>query len=219
MYRGSQPPVCRWSAAGPEAVLSCVRMRRSGGYSPQARPPLGSALNLTAPGIIVSGLTIFGCVNTALEVWSAGNHIDVCFADVLAYGVWVPACVSSFCFKMQEIAFERNAGEEGGAVMLASASSSSFSRCIFADNTAAVGSAMAVRPGALVNDISLCIFCGNWQQSEMRDDRTGRMIDPSRAYNEQTLEIFADRCDRIHTWTPGYGGEGLLLHRDLDHSP
>lgn len=98
--------------------------------------------------------------------------------------------------EMQETAFERNSGEIGGAVMLADGSSSSFSHCTFAGNTAASGSAVAVRPGARVDEIASCSFSRNWQQSEMRVESTGRMIDPSREYNDRTLEIFAERCDK-----------------------
>lgn len=101
------------------------------------------------------------------------------------------------CCGLQETTFERNSGQIGGAVMLAQGSSASFSFCKFMDNTAAVGSAMALRPGAKVDTILTCSFMGNWQQSEMRDPLTGRMIDPNRAYNEETLKIFAERCGAV----------------------
>lgn len=95
---------------------------------------------------------------------------------------------------MQETTFERNSGQTGGAVRLAAGSSCSFSFCKFTDNTAAIGSAVAVRPGANVDQMSSCSFHGNWQQSEMRDPVTGRMIDPNRVYNDETMEVFAARC-------------------------
>lgn len=79
--------------------------------------------------------------------------------------------------------------------MLAGGSSSSFSGCRFVENTAKRGSALALRPNALVFRIDSCLFSGNWQQSEMRDEATGSMIDPNRAYNDRTLEIFVDRYD------------------------
>eukprot|EP00892_Ulva_mutabilis_P007623 jgi/Ulvmu1/5232/UM022_0025.1 len=169
------PSSCRkrrpvWSVGGPDVVLSCVKMRKVLGRPVQAEPSLGSALNITAAGIVLSGLTVFGCINTALEIWTAGNH-------------------------MHETTFERNSGQTGGAVMLAPGSTCSFSSCHFMDNTAAIGSAIAMRPGSKVDWISSCSFDGNWQQSEMQDQLTGRMIDPSRAYNDETLELFASRYD------------------------
>jgi hypothetical protein len=65
---------CRWSQG--RVVFSCVSIRVENGI-PQILPPLNTAMNITAVGVSLLGISFFGCSDTAVEVHGSDIYFSV----------------------------------------------------------------------------------------------------------------------------------------------
>jgi hypothetical protein len=74
--------VCSWEQGSfSYVVLSCISLRfQSGAF--QAMNPLGTALNITAKGVVLNGVAFYGCGDTAVLLNSQSVSILVCLGTV-----------------------------------------------------------------------------------------------------------------------------------------